>query len=91
MPAIKSAELPTEADDTLEREHRAFQRQRSRLLHSHAGEYVAYYRGRLVGHDRDDESLARRMFARFGDAPFYIARVEAEPTVWDLPSPELSR
>jgi hypothetical protein len=29
------------------------------------------------------------MFEKLGDAPFYIARVEREPTVSDLPSPEV--
>jgi len=87
----KPATIRGEADEALERERRAFLRQRSRLLRSHAGEYVAFHRGRLVGHDRDDEALAGRMFAKYADAPFYIARVEAEPTVWEFPSPELAR
>lgn len=91
MPAIKPARPPVEANDALRREQRAFQRQRSRLLHSYAGEHVAFHRGRMVGHDRDEAALARRMFAKYGDAPFYIARVETEPTVWELPSPELAR
>ena len=87
----KPAAIRVEAAETFERERRAFLRQRSRLLRAHAGKYVAFYRGRLVGHDGNDEALARRMFAKYADAPFYIARVEAEPTVWEFPSPELAR
>jgi hypothetical protein len=29
------------------------------------------------------------MFEKFGDAPFYIVKVEKEPTVYELPSPEI--
>lgn len=49
---------------------------------------MALYQGRVVGHGVDDEALAQRMFERLGDMPFYIAKVEPEPTVYELPSPE---
>jgi hypothetical protein len=75
-------------EEALGREQRAFQRQRTQLLRRYAGQYVAFYRGRLVGHEANDENLARRMFERFGDAAFYIARVEENPSVCELPSPE---
>lgn len=87
----KSVTIHAGTDEAFERERHAFLRQRPRLLRSHAGEYVAFHRGRLVGHDRDDEALAGRMFAKYADASLYIARVEAEPTVWEFPSPELTR
>ena len=44
----------------------------------------------MVGHGPDDEELARQMYERLGDVPFYIARVEREPTVYELPSPEVT-
>ena len=47
--------------------------------------------GRVVGHGVDDEALAQGLFERLGDVPFYIAKVESEPTVYDLPSPETVR
>jgi hypothetical protein len=31
------------------------------------------------------------MFVKLGDAPFYIAKVETAPTVYELPSPEVVR
>lgn len=71
-------------------EEQAFRRKRTQLLDRYEGEFIALYRGRVVGHGRDDEELARRMFARLGDVPFYIARVETKATVYDLPSPEVS-
>ncbi len=70
-------------------EAQKFQRKLAQLLERYEGQFVALYRGRVVGHGPDDEELARRMYERFGDAPFYIARVERQPTVYDLPSPEV--
>ena len=62
-------------------ERRTFERQRARLRRRYAGEYVALSGGRVVAHDKDDEALAARMFRKFGDKPFYIARVEEGPAV----------
>jgi hypothetical protein len=78
-----------ESEDLLAAERRAFERQRRQLLRSFPREYVALYGGRIVGHDKDCEALAARLFAKLGDVPFFIARVEARPTVYDLPSPEV--
>ena len=76
-------------EDPLVPERRAFLRQRRRLLRRYAGQYVAIYGGRVVGRDKDDEALAARLFAELGDVPFYIARVEKRPTVYEMPSPEV--
>jgi hypothetical protein len=61
------------------------------LLRRYQGQFVALYRGRVVGHGPSDEDLARQMFEKFGDAPFFIQRVEKEPTVYEVPSPEVVR
>ena len=58
-------------------------------------EATAHDVNRMLGHTpvRDsslDETLAARMFAKFGDAPFYIGRVEDTPSVYEVPSPELA-
>ncbi|MBM4042570.1 MAG: hypothetical protein FJ290_29125 [Planctomycetes bacterium] len=85
------AEAPVVAKDKLAelREQEAvFQRKLPRLLKSHRGEYVAVYRGRVVAHGPDDEELARQMYKRYGDVVLLIARVEEEPTVYEIPSPE---
>lgn len=60
-------------------------------MRRYAGEFVALYRSRVVGHDTDDEHLARRMFEKLGDVRFYIAKVDKEPTVYELPPSELVR
>lgn len=77
--------------DSLASEDAAFRRKRARLLKRYEGQFVALCRGRVVGHGEDDEELAQRMFDKLGNAPFYIAKVEKEPTVHDLPSPEVVR
>ena len=69
----------------------AFRRQRAHLLQRYKGKYVALYRGRVIAHGSDDEELAARIYARRGDVPFFIARVEEEPEVYELPSPENAR
>ncbi|OLD38084.1 MAG: hypothetical protein AUI83_24195 [Armatimonadetes bacterium 13_1_40CM_3_65_7] len=79
----------TEDPDPLAAERRAFERQRRQLLRRFPGEYVALYGGGIVGRDKDCEALATRLFAKLGDVPFFIARVESRPTVYDLPSPEV--
>ncbi|HEU4344147.1 MAG TPA: DUF5678 domain-containing protein [Candidatus Binatia bacterium] len=78
-------------EESLVAEERAFYKRRSRLLKRYEGQFVALYRGRVVGHGPSDEELARQMFEKFGDAPFFIQRVEKEPTIYEVPSPEVVR
>jgi hypothetical protein len=90
MATLKAPKAQQSSSGSLVVEEEAFGRKRAHLLRRYEGQFVALYRGRVVGHDKDDEELARRMFEKLGDAPFYIARVEKEPTIYDLPSPESS-
>jgi len=78
------------AEAGLKVERRAFERRRRELLRRFAGEYVALSKERVVDHDKDDEAVAARMYRKFGDVPFYIARVEETPSVYELSSPELA-
>jgi len=81
--------MPKALDIALAQEQRTFHRKRMQLLQRYEGQFVALYQGRVAGYGTDDEELALRMFKKFGDAPFYIAKVEKEPTVYELPSPEV--
>ena len=72
-------------------EARVFERQRAQMVRRYAGQFVALYGGRVVGHDKDSEALATRLFAELGDVPFLITRAERRPSVYDLPSPDLVR
>jgi len=86
--ARRSSELAGEA---LVAEEHAFRRKLPQLMRRYAGEFVALYLSRVVGHDSDDENLARQMFEKLGDVPFYIGKVDKEPAVYELPSPESVR
>lgn len=79
------------AGDIFKAEEQAFRQQKSELLRQYKDQFVAIYRGRVVDHASDDEELARRIFDKFGDVPFYIAKVETELTIYELPSPEVVR
>jgi hypothetical protein len=79
------------AEQALADDEQAFQRQHAQLLRRYEGEYVALRQGRVIAHGSDDEELARRLFTELGDQPFYIAKVEREPTVHEFPSLEGER
>jgi hypothetical protein len=82
--------LPKHSRNPLADEEAAFRRQRVRLIKRLAGQYVAFYRRRLVDHDRNDEVLALRLFRKLGDVAFYIVRLEKTPRVCEVPSPEVA-
>jgi hypothetical protein len=91
MASFKMRQAWESSGDPLATEEREFRRKHAQLLRRYAGQFVTLYQGRVVGHGTDDEELARQMFERLGDAPFYIAKVEKEPSVYELPSPEVVR
>ncbi|MDQ7821140.1 MAG: DUF5678 domain-containing protein [Armatimonadota bacterium] len=69
---------------------RWFQANRRRLLRRYRDQYVAIDRGRVIGHDRDFDALARRVFARVGSRPVFMPKVTAEERVVAVPSPRLA-
>ena len=89
MATLKTAKMLQSSEDALEAEEQAFRQKRAQLLKRYEGQFVALKKGRVVGHGTDDEELALRMFEKFGDAPFYLAKVSKEPIVYELPSPEM--
>ena len=92
MPTSKKLKEQEPGEEPLAAEERAYGKKRARLLQRYQGQFVALYQGRVVGHGPNDEDLARQMFEKFGDAPFFIQKVEKEPTVfYEVPSPEVVR
>ncbi len=77
-----------EPEAALAKERQAFERQRPDLLRQFKGQFVGLYGGRIVGHGLNDEVLAGQLYAELGEVPFYIARVEETPFVYEMPSPE---
>ena len=52
--------------------------------------YVAICKKQVVDSDPDEFVLARRMYERLPFDPFFIAKVDAQDPVVDLPSPEVA-
>jgi len=77
--------MPQPLEDSLAAERRSFERQRVQLMRRYAGQFVTLSGGRVVDHDKVDETLAARMLRKLGDAPFHIARLEDSPTVYEVP------
>jgi len=85
-----STALPEPIEEILADERRALEHQRLHLVSLYPNQYVALSGGHFIDHDPDDEVLAARMYKKLGNKPFYIARLEDQTTVYDLPSPEIS-
>ena len=69
-------------------EQAAFRRQFRGLLRRYRNQFVAFAGGRVVGHGRNDEVLAERMFAQLGHSNFAIFLVREKPEVYEFGSPE---
>ena len=89
MSDSKSTNVSLLPDESLDSEEKVFRRKRNYFLMRYEGQFIALYRGRVVGSSTDDEELAGRMFKKLGDVSFYIVKVERETTVYDLPTPEI--
>jgi hypothetical protein len=90
MPKTQTRRSSERTVGVSEAEVSAFRQQRTKLMNRYAGQYIAFYGGRVVDHDKDDEALAARLFKKFGDVAFYIVRLEDTPSVSEVPSPELA-
>ncbi|HZO89226.1 MAG TPA: DUF5678 domain-containing protein [Chthonomonadaceae bacterium] len=84
---MATRKAPQNPEEPFQKEQEALRRQWARLLKQYEGQYVALYQGQVVGHSADDEVLAQELFETLGDVPFYIAKIEKQPTVYNLPSP----
>ena len=91
MRQTKQVTKQVSMDDPLALEEKEFRRKRAQLLRRYKGGFVALYQGTVIGHGADDEELARQMFEKVGDVPFYIGSIQSDPTVYDVPSPEVCR
>ena len=57
-------------------------------MRRYRNQFVAFSKGRVVGHGPDDEALAERMFAELRDSQFAIFFVREKPAVYEFDSPE---
>ena len=77
---LSHAEWP----EAIDRDERVFNDRLPELLAKHEGQYVAIYRGEVVGHDADDSRLFGRMHAQLGYVHFLIQRVSRETEVFEI-------
>jgi uncharacterized Fe-S cluster protein YjdI len=87
--ATKARHIRGIPEDPSEAEFRAFRKMLPRLLRRYEGEYVAIYKGKVVGHHADFSELGRRTFEKLGDVPFIMPKVSRKwPETVELSSPE---
>jgi hypothetical protein len=60
MATSKAGQFQGFLTDPVAAEEHAFRQKRGHPLQRYAGQFVALYRGRVVGYGPDDEGLARR-------------------------------
>jgi len=76
--ALDKGREPREpSDNELRNSMRWYEKNRSRLLQQHPGEYIAIVDRAVIDHDLDFEALATRVFARIGVRPVFMPRVQA--------------
>jgi len=80
---------PAKIQDPLVAEQKAFARQKAQLMRRYEGQFVAFYGGKMVDHDKESPALALRMYKKYGEVPWWIERVEKQPTIYDMPSFEI--
>ena len=89
-PSPASADPDTAALRAWRVEREAFGRMPAARLARHRGRWVAVLDGAIADAGVDLDSLSRRMRARAGGRPFFVARVGVDPDVVDMPGFELA-
>ena len=71
--------------EAFEQEREAFERLKPELLHTHQGQWVAIYQGKVVEAGEDRSQVLDSVYNRFGYVPVYVQQVEEQPRVYKLP------
>lgn len=82
---------PKEPLDEFERDWAWYEKNKAKLLKSHAGRYVAIVNRKVVDHDADFDALARRVFTRYGVRSICMPKVVPGDRVVRIPSPRILR
>lgn len=68
-----------EAEKAFKQEIAAFVALKSELLKQYPGQYVAIYRGQVVGNGDSRLALVKEVYNQFGEVPCYVEKVTLEP------------
>lgn len=66
-------------DEAMIREKRAYLALHAELLKSHAGEFVAIYKERLIDHDTERRKLMERINTQYPDEFVWVSQVNEKP------------
>ena len=78
---------PVDPADDLGRDIAWYQQHRPQLLRRYRGQYVAIVDGAVVDHGGDFNTLAARVFSRFGNRHIYMPKVQEGERVVRVASP----
>ena len=68
-----------EAEEAFKQEIAAFAALKPELLKQYPGQYVAIYRGQVVGNGDSRLALVKEVYNQFGEVPCYVEKVTLEP------------
>lgn len=90
MGALKRSSSRRREETAQLEQARAFYRaNREKLLSEYEGKYVAILDGRVIDSDADFSHLAERVYRREGVRDIFMPRVQEDPEVVNIPSPQL--
>lgn len=90
--AARQQEAPTDDDaGSLQADMQWYRRHQGQLLRDYEGRYVAILNQQVIDHDASFGALSRRVFARLGNRPVYMPKVERKPPEPRLRSPRINR
>jgi hypothetical protein len=80
MNADRIEPIATDRIEYLIEQQNLYQATKQALLSQYQGQYIAFENGIVLDHDRDDRSMMRRLYAKYGHRDIFIEYVcDPEP------------
>ena len=68
----------------MERQGQLYEEAKPALLEQYLGEYIAFEDGEVLGHDVDDQALAKRVYAKYGYRDLMMPLVTEKERVYSV-------
>ena len=68
-----------------ERDRAAYLAMKAELLDTHRGEFVCFRDGELIGIDKDEQTLVKRVYGQYGYGPIFLHKIEESEPVYRIP------